>query len=218
MPQGWSTALPAILLATALASGLFGLTYSDYATLNHRIPQLLSPQKATHTEHFQEADLAPFQEADLAPSAKLLNLFGSARVQTAPVVAELPETRLNLTLKGTFTHQEDSSQSALISTQNGAAVRYYSGEEIAPGTKIVSIEPGLITLRRNGQDEILKLPLLSDKSSRAPTVSQHLVQSASTDSMPLAIARTHRDSQIANQRKNKLKARLEKLRTQKRND
>ena len=210
MPQGWSTTLPAILLATALASGFFGLTYSDYVTLNHRIPQLLSPQKATHTEHFQEADLAP--------SAKLLNLFGSARVQTAPVVAELPETRLNLTLKGTFTHQEDSSQSALISTQNGAAVRYYSGEEIAPGTKIVSIEPGLITLRRNGQDEILKLPLLSDKSSRAPTVSQHLVQSASTDSMPLATARTHRDSQIANQRKNKLKARLEKLRTQKRND
>ena len=208
MPQGWLTALPAILLATILTGGLVGLAYLDYAKLNQQPPKIPSTQKIVKTERLLEKGLAS--------SINISNLFGNAKTQTSPVIAELPETHLNLTLMGTFTHQESSSQSALISTQKGAAVRYYLAEEVAPGTKIITIEPGIVTLRRNGQDEILKLPLLSDKRERAPTVSQHLPQPTSANIIPSATGRTHQNSQVANERKSRLKARLEKLRTQQR--
>ena len=143
-------------------------------------------------------------------------LFGIANVHVDPVAKALPETRLNLTLKGTFTHSEDSRQSALISTNNGDTARHFLGEDISPGAKIISIEPGIIILRRNGQDEVLKLPLLaSQQASSAKASRSHKHRVLNTPERFTTKTPTTKptaNTQTTQQHRNNLKKRLEKLR------
>ena len=145
-----------VVLIISLVSGgsLAGLAVSDYS-------QLTQPASSKTPEN----NFSPANSIDKAVTKTQLSeislLFGSVEnVPDKPVVESLPDTRLDLILKGTFTHSDTRQQSALISNKSSTQ-RYYIDDEIQPGTKINSIQPGVVTLRRNGQDEALRLPILT---------------------------------------------------------
>lgn len=197
------------LLSVAISllgvAGLASLAYSDYSQLN-RQPLTLAGKTPSKVIIHPETDENTFTSID--------KLFGEPKKEgPAPIPSDLPETRLKLTLRGTFTHREDARQSALISSDKGKSIRYYTGDEISPGTKIVAIEAGMVTLRRNGQDEVLKLPLLSDSQERE----QHRPQRRAGIQPSRAIQTINPAGQsveLENERREKLKERLEKLRKQ----
>ena len=192
-----------VLAFCVLASRVF----SDYGLLNaSSTVSSLDGKKHDDTRH---TPLTPIRLENL------YGLFGQAKKQNAQPAKTLSETRLNLTLKGTFTHRENSQQSALISSESGSTRRYHIGEEVASGVEIISIAPGIVTLRRNGQDEVLKLPLLSDTLTRKPAPSGTANQAALNRLvLPSNSTSVSQNSSVAVERNRKLKERLEKLRNQ----
>jgi len=130
---------------------------------------------------------------------------------------KIPETRLKLVLKGTFTHELDSNASALISEQNKNTVRYYIGDNIPGNAELISVHAGEIILRRNGQDELLKLPILSgDRELKANHIKTANTASTSTPiqhQKPLAQS----SSSPSSRHQQKLKERLARLRSSRTN-
>ncbi len=211
MPKGLLAALPSFGIVIITAACLAGLSYADYTVLFR--PQL--------EERTSSVTIKNPNESDVEPQVNVTSLFGTLKPQSTPIASDLPETRLQLILKGTFTHNEEGRQSALINANKGLTVRYFLGDDVSPGASIVSIEPGIVTLRRNGQDEILKLPLLSEQHERLANTSQKLAHTTISPNQPSTTTHinsgyTKPSSQIANQHKIKLQERLEKLRANQR--
>ncbi|MDM3872572.1 type II secretion system protein N [Porticoccus sp. W117] len=98
-------------------------------------------------------------------SRAVAQLFGTQQVKaeapnTKPV-KDIPLTRLNLKLIGTFSHSDHKSASALIAHGNKPSKRYYGGETVPGGAELVSVTPSSVILRRNGRDEVLLFPRIS---------------------------------------------------------
>jgi type II secretory pathway component PulC len=91
------------------------------------------------------------------------SLFGNATLvkEQVEITKKLPETRLKLILSGTFTHKITAQASALIS-KNMTSNRYYIGDNIPGGAELVKVQVDSVILRRNGHDEILRFPRISD--------------------------------------------------------
>ncbi|MBQ0797924.1 MAG: hypothetical protein KBT63_01475 [Porticoccaceae bacterium] len=145
--------------------------------------------------------------------ALVSNLFGKEVEIQTQVQENIPETRLDLVLKGTFTHDSADMASALIAEKNGSSKRYFTGDEIASGVELISVQAGAVVLRRNGRDESLKLPLLSDTIEREPTKMQAVTRNNSRV-RPASNPDTQaiKDTRIKEERNKKLKERLAKLR------
>ncbi len=78
-------------------------------------------------------------------------LFGES-----PNEGVLKQTRLQLTLKGTFAASESTQGSAVISTATGEHI-YVVGDQIE-GAMIKDIQPDYVVLEYQGNNEILRLP------------------------------------------------------------
>lgn len=206
--KGLLTALPSLGVVIVAAAGLAGLAYADYKALfQTQLEKNLSIVAITNDK-----------ENGVEPRTDVTNLFGTLEPQATPTTSDLPETRLQLTLKGTFTHSEKHLQSALISANKNLTTRYILGDEVIPGAPIISIEPGIVTLRRNGQDEILKLPLLSQQHEKSENKTQAATRTAINSGQSYTTNLVYKDytkinSQLSNQEKIKLKKRLDKLRS-----
>lgn len=99
-------------------------------------------------------------------------------------IESLPETRLELSLVGTFTHADTGQASALIAEEGGRARQIFIGEAIVEDAILVQVQQGYVTLRRNGQDEILKLATYG-----APEQSQtNLYTNRAARTSPIAIS------------------------------
>lgn len=77
---------------------------------------------------------------------------------------KLPETRLELQLKGTFTNSNQKNASAIIAAPNGKSRLFFVGDPIVEGTSLARVETGAIVLSRNGEYEILRLPGMAAKA------------------------------------------------------
>ncbi len=90
------------------------------------------------------------------------HLFGEFRPQAAPArpVArqELPETRLNLTLRGVVSAEAGQGGGAIIDSGNGQEVYYPVGAELPGGARLQAVRKDHVVLERNGRLETLKLP------------------------------------------------------------
>lgn len=131
----------------------------------------------------------------------------------------LPETRLNLTLKGTFTHIDSSKASALIAENSNNTERFFVGDEIPGGAELVAVRKGEITLRRNGQDELLKLPYLKtderitqNSRRRMPSSKQTSPVSRSSQTETNSNSNKSLTNVTNNSHQQQLKDRLAKLR------
>jgi len=112
-------------------------------------------------------------------------LFGRHIVEkSAPKQKDIPETRLDLVLKGTFTHAENEKASALIAPSNKKTDRYFVGDQVPGGAELVAVHRGEVILRRNGQDESLKLPMLKEDEKTTRKLSRQratsMAQASST--------------------------------------
>lgn len=90
------------------------------------------------------------------------NIFGVSEKVTVQKQARVPETRLNLTLKGVLAAIPMKYASAIIAQgKSGKEDIYGVGDKIPGGVSIKEIHPEYVVLERNGQDEILKLQKVS---------------------------------------------------------
>ncbi|MDT8282700.1 MAG: type II secretion system protein N, partial [Gammaproteobacteria bacterium] len=93
----------------------------------------------------------------------LANVFGSS--QTAVVVKQtkVPETRLNLSLKGVLAATPMKMASAIIAQgKNGKEDIYGIDDKMPGGVTVKEIYPEYVVLERNGSLETLKLEKIND--------------------------------------------------------
>lgn len=97
------------------------------------------------------------QQSEFASHLPLFGLVQPPPAEDEADIESLPETRLELRLIGTFTHIDNRQASALIAEENSSARQIFVGETIVEDAILVAVDKGYVTLRRNGQNEILKL-------------------------------------------------------------
>lgn len=86
------------------------------------------------------------------------NIFGAAQTRTTQIQTKVPETRLNLSLKGVLAAKPMHRASAIIAQGRGGKEEIYSvGDKLQGGVLIKEIHPEHIVLERNGRLETLKL-------------------------------------------------------------
>ena len=94
------------------------------------------------------------------------NLFGVKSSQPTIVQTRVPETRLNLTLKGVLAANPMELAVAIISEGKQGKEEVYSvGDKLRSGVLIKEIHPEYVILDRQGKLETLKLPKTSQASS-----------------------------------------------------
>lgn len=130
---------------------------------------------------YPDAQVMPARPA-LDISALLnAHLFGEANavtVQTAPVSATPPETKLDLKLQGIFYSSDPEIAQAVITTADGKSARYRTGQTIGNAT-IDKIHPKTVILLRNQRSETL--PLIDIKADVKNTLSNREISSPTTN-------------------------------------
>ena len=105
------------------------------------------------------------QKTALSPTSAS-NLFGARIERKEKPAPKATPTRLDLTLKATFTNEVKAQSYALISDKSGKTQSVATGGDVAPGVTLKSVATGFVVLSRNGRDETLHLPILGDNSER----------------------------------------------------
>lgn len=140
-----------VVLMAVLAHRLALLTWSivPNAELNEVVP----PEPAVPTQQTAK----PATDT----SVSQWSLFGKveivpvAKAQQAEVV---PETRLNLTLLGVLASSSKETAKAIISDPSGNEEYYSVGKPVPGGATVDEIHETYVVLKRNGRQEILRLP------------------------------------------------------------
>ncbi|HFD81155.1 MAG TPA: type II secretion system protein GspC [Gammaproteobacteria bacterium] len=104
-----------------------------------------------------KAKEAPAQEQRIVQT----HLFGEVTKEPAVRKAkpvEVPETRLNLSLRGVFASDEPGQARAIIGDPGGKEDSYAVGDPLPGGARLAEIYPDRIILERNGRFETLRLP------------------------------------------------------------
>ncbi len=91
--------------------------------------------------------------AEQSQAFKPSPLFG-----VSPKLGLMQQTRLNLTLKGTFSASSSTAGAAVITAPNASDKVYIVGETVPGGAIIREIEADYIVLEYEGNREILRLP------------------------------------------------------------
>ena len=103
------------------------------------------------------------REQPLARKINNYHLFGKYEQQktvAAPVKpAVVPETRLNLKLRGVFASIDDNAARAIIADSRGDEDSYRLGSELPGGAILNEIHADHVILEHNGRLETLKLPV-----------------------------------------------------------
>ncbi len=118
--------------------------------------QLLPVQQKTRSISNKQAQQNNFRKLTSA------NIFGVSDKVTVQKQTKVPETRLNLTLKGVLAAIPMQRASAIIAQgKSGKEDIYGVGDKIPGGVLIKEIHPEYVVLDRNGQLETLKLQKIS---------------------------------------------------------
>lgn len=119
------------------------------------------------------------REQPLAKKISNYHLFGKyepKKVVVAPVKpAVVPETRLNLKLRGVFASKDKNAARAIIADSRGEEDSYRLGSELPGGAILNEIYADHVILEHNGRLETLKLPVdapEAGKGSRTAKTSQ----------------------------------------------
>ena len=112
---------------------------------------------------------SPKQIIPIAEVASL-NIFGEYKPEpeevAAPVLENLPETTLQLTLQGAFTHSERTKSSAIITSmeshsnnQDSSGEHYYFVNDVLPGNALLyAVNKDSVVLKRGDIYETLHFP------------------------------------------------------------
>ena len=146
------------LIPLALAC-LLGLSvYNDFSSLS-------APPQSKPLQNTNVPKNDSMMNASLLASFNLLGKLG----ETAALPNKnrnLPQTRLQLELKGAFTNTDAGEASALIAGSKGkASKRYRVGDSLPGGAKLHSVSADSVTLDRGGNLEVLSFPKAKSLSS-----------------------------------------------------
>ncbi len=90
-----------------------------------------------------------------------LHLFGTkpaGRPAAQPRPAVVPETRLQLILRGVFASEDPEAAGAIIAERNGRESFYGVGDKLPGGAILQAVYPDRIVLLRGGRLETLRMP------------------------------------------------------------
>jgi len=87
------------------------------------------------------------------------HLFGNVRsARPVPTASQMPQTKLNLVLKGVIASDDVNSARAIISDSVGNETFYAVGQQVPGGAELSEIHADSVTLIRQGRFETLLLP------------------------------------------------------------
>ncbi len=129
---------------------------------------------------------------DLAERIAAAELFGRATISSTSQT--LPETNLQLTLRGVFTAQDPHNASAMIETGEGHVQIVKTGANVAPDTVLQQVFSNHVVLTRNGALESLYFPIPQEavgnvalaQQNTMPANTETVVSSAAADSAATA--------------------------------
>lgn len=149
-------AIATVLLVILLSHSLAKLTWN-------LIPLPAAEQAAASEQTQKPRGTRVVREQPLANKISGFNLFGKhepKKVIAAPIKQTVvPETKLNLKLRGVFASKDESAARAIIADSRGDEDSYKIGSELPGGAKLTEIHPDKVILEHNGRLETLKLPL-----------------------------------------------------------
>ncbi len=155
-----------LILLVLLASALTDITWRLMPGPDQAAPPLL-PSGILAPEGTQEPDRDIKPVSRLGQAAGRWNiaqwqLFGakpSVRQSTiAPVATSLPETKLNLVLRGVYASDNPQTAGAIISEPNGKQGFYRIEARLPGGAILKEVYADRIVLQRRGRLETLRLP------------------------------------------------------------
>jgi len=118
----------------------------------------------------QAGTAASSQAAGGGSSIADLHLFGEAGVANPLLLEMLPETSLDLALRGIVAAADEDQQGhAIIVSSDGREWVYGVGDRLSDDTEVVAITAQQVVLQRNGQRETLSLPNRAEEQ-RTPGV------------------------------------------------
>lgn len=94
-----------------------------------------------------------------------LELFGKAEAESAPVVVDAPETKLNLELQGVFISEDDNASTAIVAEKNKTGELYQIGDRLPGNATLAGVFQDHVLLRRGTRMEKL---MFSDSAFRSP--------------------------------------------------
>jgi type II secretory pathway component PulC len=192
-----------IAMTFVIGLALISFGYQGY-TFYQRIQELSHPVVEPLV---QIAEPSP-AEPPAIPMAEVasINLFGQFQEvvepapEPAPVLVNLPETTLQLTLNGAFTHSDDGKSSAIISAmenrseyEGAAGGHYYFINDVLPGNAVLyAVHKDSVILKRGDIYETLHFPgytrTIIDPTPRPQSMAGHVADHLLPPSTAGAIA------------------------------
>lgn len=114
-----------------------------------------------HTTVLDDEPVAQTQSTNTFSSSSIIerNFFGLASEKPVVEVDALPETKLELTLRGAFAAAEGQVATAIIQQDsNNVTDAYNVGDQVPGGAELSAVYPGRVVLSRNGLLETLYFP------------------------------------------------------------
>ena len=99
------------------------------------------------------------------------HFFGVANAKPVIVIDELPETKLELILRGAFTAQNESNAGAIIEDDKKNSQHYAIGDTLPGDAILKSIHENKVVLTRNGIFETLYFPEIKKNDKNSPNFS-----------------------------------------------
>jgi len=182
------------LLVIALAYSLAALTVAMLTSRASSLTGLTSPPPGTVAID----GATRRQPADVA-AIRAWHLFGkleTSRPVTAPPVV-IPATPLNLRLVGIFFAERGGPWAlALIADGSSLERGYRVGDELPGGARLERIERDQAVVSRNGREELLKLPKLSESQRPGVASAPSILPEPALDSAPEPGATTFNAPQV----------------------
>ncbi|WP_455366985.1 type II secretion system protein GspC, partial [Kaarinaea lacus] len=168
--------------------------------LTHSLAKLtwnLVPQPALESVPAAQQERPSVQrvtrEQPLARKISNYNLFGKFEPKKAAVAPAqplvVPETRLNLKLRGVFASDDLNAARAIIADARGDEDSYSIGSQVPGGAILNEIYPDRVILEHNGRLETLKLPVEDTQDAGAGSSSTAAGGAGSSSSSPGSRAR-----------------------------
>jgi type II secretory pathway component PulC len=155
----------------------------------------------------------PAKAANPTVNLSELHLFGNPGSQpVAKAQQNIPDTRLQLELKGAFTSSNTASASALVSEKGKTAKRYYVNDSLPGGAVLTQVDSDHITLSRGGNLEVLRFP---KPASSGVESTRNVAANGSPRNNSQQQRSTQRNSQTSQSRTESIKERLLRLRQNK---
>lgn len=99
------------------------------------------------------------------------HFFGVANAKPVIVIDDLPETKLELILRGAFTAQKESNAGAIIEDDKKKSQHYAIGDTLPGDAILKSIHENKVVLTRNGIFETLYFPEIQKGDKNLPSIS-----------------------------------------------